>query len=547
MNICIINSFTFHYEMFGYIMYYVKKNKYKLTIITPEINDYGWFKFYKNHFKIDYDLINIINIKNINFTKFDIFFLTTDDDKIINKINIDLSKVISIDHNSLIRNNIQLENHIGVRPFSSNYRQWALPCYKIKKFKNTSVINIPKNNDEILITIIGGNNDYNINILKKIKSKNKIILNIISRSVSIDKTILNNFYSINIYEKISTKEILKILEKTDYVLTDITYNEDHIYGHSMSGAIPLAFSTLVPLIISKQNNKLYKFKNVIEFDIIYDKYIIIEKNVINLLDLKKERNNLINMFDNILNNYCQNINIKITITGLIIEPRKIDYTPILIKDYQNKLKNYNIKYVFYCGKGLKEYYTNELSNIEIRELSTNNLNSCQYSDLLKTKELWETLYGQFVLIFQLDTYIIEKPPYTLQYFIDKNYSYIGGNMKYIWDELKRENIFLEAYNFNGGLSLRKREDMIKIINNYTPQETILYSKCINTDLEDVYFTLGAFKLNLNMSTTIDTSCFALHTKYYEKFFGIHKPNKSVYFELSQTYPEISNNKYLYIT
>jgi hypothetical protein len=180
-------------------MYYVKKNKFKLTIITPEINDYGWFKFYKNHFKIDYDLINIINIKNINFKKFDIFFLTTDDDKIINKINIDLSKVISIDHNSLIRNNIQLKNHIGIRPFSSNYRQWALPCYKIKKFKNTSEINIPKNNDEINIpknndeiniTIIGGNNDYNINILKKIKSKNKIILNIISRSVSIDKTIL---------------------------------------------------------------------------------------------------------------------------------------------------------------------------------------------------------------------------------------------------------------------------------------------------------------------------------------------------------------------
>ena len=82
-------------------------------------------KFYKNHFKIDYDLINIINIKNINFTKFDIFFLSTDDDKIINKINIDLSKVISIDHNSLIRNNIQLKNYDN----KFCYIQFCYPFY----------------------------------------------------------------------------------------------------------------------------------------------------------------------------------------------------------------------------------------------------------------------------------------------------------------------------------------------------------------------------------------------------------------------------------
>ena len=85
---------------------------------------------------------------------------------------------------------------------------------------------------------------------------------------------------------------------------------------------------------------------------------------------------------------------------------------------------------------------------------------------MKSKELWQTLYGDFVLTFQADTYILKKAPYTIEYFINMDKSYIGGNMDHGWNELIRENIYPNYRNFNGGLSLRKRLDMIEIINIY---------------------------------------------------------------------------------
>ena len=48
----------------------------------------------------------------------------------------------------------------------------------------------------------------------------------------------------------------------------------------MQGAIPLAFTCLTPLIISKVSNQYYKFKNVIEY---MDEDIILKK--VNLKDL----------------------------------------------------------------------------------------------------------------------------------------------------------------------------------------------------------------------------------------------------------------------
>jgi hypothetical protein len=59
----------------------------------------------------------------------------------------------------------------------------------------------------------------------------------------------------------------------------------------MQGAIPLAFTCLTPLIISKFSNQYYKFKNVIEY---MDEDIILKK--VNLKDLFEERKDLINSF-----------------------------------------------------------------------------------------------------------------------------------------------------------------------------------------------------------------------------------------------------------
>ena len=184
-------------------------------------------------------------------------------------------------------------------------------------------------------------------------------------------------------------------------------------------------------------------------------------------------------------------------------------------------------------------------NIEVRELKVNNFTIPEYSDFMKSKELWETLYGEFVLTFQLDTYILNKEPYTIDYFMKLNKSYIGGNMDHGWNELLREKMYINYRNFNGGLSLRKRQDMIKIINTFGTELTKnnYDSNKMQTDAEDVYFTIGCYMLKLSIGDTVECMHFCVNRIYVDGFFGVHKPipellNKS--HEISKLYCNKTN-------
>ena len=212
-------------------------------------------------------------------------------------------------------------------------------------------------------------------------------------------------------------------------------------------------------------------------------------------------------------------------TALICEPRKIDFLPMIIKQFQNVLKDWN--FVFYCGKDLKKYWSDILENIEIRELEVINFDGNQYNDFLKKKTIWESLVGEYILVFQADTWIHEDDKYNIQYFINLNKSYIGGNMDYEWFELKRESIISDLKNFNGGLSLRKRKDMINIIDNFVPKPCINSSQEHSTDAEDVYFTIGCYKLGLSVGDDEESSHFSVHDIYKDNWFGVHKPSKHI--------------------
>jgi hypothetical protein len=229
-------------------------------------------------------------------------------------------------------------------------------------------------------------------------------------------------------------------------------------------------------------------------------------------------------------------------TALIVEPRDFDRLPLIIGNLQKQLGE-SWKCVFYCGKGLKAKWLPLLdSSVEIRELDTNNLTAEAYSDILKTKELWESLYGDFVLVFQADTWILSKGKYTIDFFINKNVSYIGGNMQYTWLEHPTAVLFR---NYNGGLSLRKRKDMLEIIKTFPPIPTRCGSSAndsINGMAEDVYFTRGCCNLNLPMGDSEeDYSHFAIHTIFYEEVFGIHRPCDTSKTQLLRLYPEVANS------
>lgn len=237
-------------------------------------------------------------------------------------------------------------------------------------------------------------------------------------------------------------------------------------------------------------------------------------------------------------------------TILLVEPRIIEYIPLLIESYHNHLKDWNI--VFYCGIDKKQYWKPLLHNcVEIRELNVDNFHTpSQYSYFMKQPELWESLYGDYVLTIQTDTMIMNIEPYTIDYFIQLNKSYIGGNMNFRWNELSREKIHFDQYNFNGGLSLRKRLDMIKIIKTFPPallNNKFIYSSSIETDPEDVYFTIGCYKLGLPVGDDEPSSHFAVH-KIFKcgGFFGFHQPCISIKQDIIKCYPEINQyHSYLF--
>jgi hypothetical protein len=228
-------------------------------------------------------------------------------------------------------------------------------------------------------------------------------------------------------------------------------------------------------------------------------------------------------------------------TALIVEPRMLEILPYTINEYYKILGNDWI-IVFYCGKGLKSLWECMLQtiDIEIRELEVNNFNSLEYSYFLKQPNLWKSLYGEFVLTFQTDSIIKNIEPYTINNYVKLNKSYIGGNMCYGWNEMVRENITTSYRNFNGGLSLRKRLDMIKIIQTFGIEFTENDSKNMVTDAEDVYFTIGCYKLNLPVGDDEFCSHFAVHSIYYDKFFGVHN---SAFLQKSQLIEDHSDLKF----
>ena len=235
-------------------------------------------------------------------------------------------------------------------------------------------------------------------------------------------------------------------------------------------------------------------------------------------------------------------------TVLLIEPRMHIELPSIINEYI-RLLGKEWKYVFYCGKNAYHHWKNILdSEIEIRILNLDNFTAKEYNDFVKRRELWESLYGDFVLIIQLDTWIMNTKPYDIDYFLKLNKSYIGGNMYYKWHEFERENINFQYMNFNGGLSLRKREDMIKVIDHFPPLPNIQKSTNIAEDAEDVYFTIGCYKLGLPIGNDEECSHFALHTIYKDPFFGIHNPiSITIKEELNLNYPDLKyKNPFLHL-
>jgi hypothetical protein len=222
-------------------------------------------------------------------------------------------------------------------------------------------------------------------------------------------------------------------------------------------------------------------------------------------------------------------------TAVIIEPRKLSETEYVILNYYSYLYN-KFKIVFYCGKSHYEYYSNLLGSVvDVRSLECDNLKANEYNDFLKQRYFWDSLEGEWVLIFQSDSWLFDNPRLDIDYFIDKGYSYIGGNMEYDWvefDILPKDKVPL-IKSFNGGLSLRKRRDMLQVIESFPSERTLDYSQRQNlaSAAEDVYFSLGCILMDKKVGDDVDSLYFCMHTVYVDRPFGLHNPSHDIKLKL----------------
>ena len=287
----------------------------------------------------------------------------------------------------------------------------------------------------------------------------------------------------------------------------------------------------------KMKNRNMKMKNKIikkQIEQIKEKILINQNNIKLNNNISIIQKQLLYNFKNI-ENYVHGDTNKNTV--LLIEPRFKNEIKYILSNAYNKLGN-NWNYVFYCGKSFKNNWESILPNfIEIRPLENDNFDNTKlYSDFCKKKELWESLYGKYVLTIQLDTWIMNHDPYNISFFINLNKSYIGGNMTYTWGYFDKINLHHANRNFNGGLSLRNRLDMLKVIEKYPPLITLDDRSSFLAEHEDVYFTFGCIDLKLPIGDDIESSFFSLHTIYRDKYFGIHQPGHDIRKQLNITNP-----------
>jgi len=346
-HIAIFSSLTYHYEMFGYIIQFCYTNDYKLTIFSDNLNSgNSWLRYYKNkifpNFYFEYKYYNFFQQEKYLF---DLIFLTSNTDKIYFEFfDTDYLKknTICITHQINYLYQVQEPDTVKtiyVRPHEKNSTdKWFLPCFDsgngIKsveivhdKFINIAIIGACVEYDVYNYLVYY---NYNIKFINRLKTDKKIRLYVISRNITTFQFYgLNRDIELHTYENVSTEYMFEILNKCSFIMTDVNCHNNstheidrmcdinkHISGKNvgqpspkdyhfryekekMSGAISTAFSLGIPLIISKQTNEYYKFKNVIEFDKTTDEDIILTDISYELI--KNERNELNCKFNDFAN------------------------------------------------------------------------------------------------------------------------------------------------------------------------------------------------------------------------------------------------------
>jgi len=183
--------------------------------------------------------------------------------------------------------------------------------------------------------------------------------------------------------------------------------------------------------------------------------------------------------------------------AVLIEYRKFPHMEFLIRNAIFKLGK-KWSYTIICGTQNYDYMVkmcdNISSNINIIETPYSNLNQSEYSKFLTTIEFWDLLHGEKILIYQEDSIIFKT---NVENFLC--FDFIGA-------PFPKEQNDTQNNVGNGGLSIRTRSIMKKIIETKSVESTVFNSSTLlymknmkmNFPPEDIYFSKNMQELGIGV-------------------------------------------------
>jgi hypothetical protein len=302
--IAMFNGFKFNYEMYGPFLQYCKQHCYPLVIYTTDESDMCWFEFYKVNFP------GVVFRKTSFFEKerlsYKLIIVTTDDDNNFKEEWIQ-DNVMCLDH--FISNRRKtITNHLSIRK-GFECKQWFVPFFSLNKLADKAQLVTNKDTIEIVIVEYMSTRPFQFDLLKRLQFKH-IHFSFISMMSDVDSDSIQRMFldrrdiSVSIHNNIDTFTMFSLLFKADYLFVNATNNSEEVIN-SLSRGIPMAFATLCKLIISKKNNSIHQFINVVEYDDETNDSIILTKpSIEDISNLETERtqieNSLIDYLDKLL-------------------------------------------------------------------------------------------------------------------------------------------------------------------------------------------------------------------------------------------------------
>lgn len=219
-----------------------------------------------------------------------------------------------------------------------------------------------------------------------------------------------------------------------------------------------------------------------------------------------------------INNF---INYKKLDVAVIVEPRKDETLIKVLKNFIELLPHKTKIQIFHGTeneKYLLDNFNNEIfsKKIILTNLNVKNLTINDYNSLLTSKNFYNLINGENILIFQMDTCLCSKSKFKIQDFV--KYDYVGApwinqdEVIYKNKDKKIKKINLDNKVGNGGLSLRKKSKIIKHIDNYK----------YDGQNEDVYFSKSTI---LNFPSIEKASYFSSEHLFNPYSIGLHKPKE----------------------